>query len=71
MNEEFLKKSFIKLYEEFLKLGMHIQKNYKSDLHIKKHLTDIIFICEDIAEHYYVEEIQRQRDNDDEKEEPH
>ena len=68
MNDEFLEKSFLKLYDEFLKLGLLIQKNYKDDMHLKKHLTDIIYICEDIAEHYYVEEIQRQRSNDDQEE---
>jgi len=59
LNEDFLEKSFLKLYDEFLQLNLHIQSNHKNDIHMKKHLTDIILICEDIAEHYYYAELER------------
>ena len=70
MNEEVLEQSFLKLYDEFLQLNLHIQSNHKKDIHMKKHLTDIILICEDIAEYYYYAELARNR-NDGEQNETH
>tara|TARA_R110001599_G_scaffold7417_2_gene36305 strand:+ start:1476 stop:1688 length:213 start_codon:yes stop_codon:yes gene_type:complete len=68
LNEEILEQSFLKLYDEFLKLNLHIEKTQKKDIHIKKHLTDIILICEDIAEYYYYAELARNRKDGEESE---
>jgi hypothetical protein len=54
-----LEKAFLKLYDEFLKLNLHIQKTKKTDIIINKQLTNIVNVCEDIAEHYYYVEINR------------
>jgi hypothetical protein len=68
LNDIGLEKAFLKLYDEFLKLNLHIQSNNKTDIHMKKYLTDIILICEDIAEHYYYAELKRNRDDGEDKE---
>lgn len=70
MNELGLEQAFLKLYDEFLKFNLHIQKEHTTDKRMKKHLTDIILICEDIAEHYYYVELKRNH-NDGEKTETH
>jgi hypothetical protein len=64
-----LEKSFIKLYDQFLQLNLHIQTHHKSDLIMKKKLETLVLICEDINEHYYYEEINRVRE--DKTEDPH
>lgn len=67
MNEVMLEKAFLKLYDEFLKLNLHIQTEHKSDILMKKKLANIILVCEDINEHYYYEEINRVRENKEEE----
>ena len=59
MNELILEKEFLKLYDEFLKLNLHVQKTQKSDIIINKQLTNIVNICENISEHYFYAEINR------------
>ena len=62
MNEDLLEKSFLKLYDEFLKLNLHIQTEHKSDILMKNMLTSILLVLEDVNEHYYYEEINRVRE---------
>ncbi|QDP60279.1 MAG: hypothetical protein Unbinned834contig1000_45 [Prokaryotic dsDNA virus sp.] len=72
MNEAMLEKSFINLYDQFLKLNMHIQKSYPKDKPMKLILENMVFVFEDIAEHYYYEELSRVRENDnDDNKNPH
>jgi len=59
LNELILEKEFLKLYDEFLKLNLHVQKTQKSDIIINKQLTNIVNICENISEHYFYAEINR------------
>jgi hypothetical protein len=66
-----LEKSFINVYDKFLKLNMYVTKNYRTDNNMKALLKDILFVLEDVNEHYYYEEINRRVEKDEKKEDTH
>ncbi len=65
LNDTQLEKSFLNLYDRFLKLNLYIQTNYKSDKSMKNKMRNIVLIFEDLAEHYYWEEINRVKEEID------
>jgi hypothetical protein len=64
LNDANLEKAFISLFDNFLKLNIYVQHNYKSDKTLKKQLQKIALTFEDLAEHYYWEEINRVKVDD-------
>lgn len=71
MNELQLEKSFINLYDRFLKLNLYVQGQYKKDKKLKEQLQNISLVFEDLAEHYYWEEVNRVKDEIDGDTETH
>ena len=66
-----LEKSFYSLYDNFLKLNLHIQQHYKTDPHMKALIAKIFYTCEDINEHYYNLQLSLVKDVEDEEENTH
>jgi hypothetical protein len=53
LNDIQLEQSFYALYDNFLKLNLHIQTHYKDDPHMKAILVKLFYTLEDVNEHYY------------------
>ena len=70
MNDDSVEKSFLSLYDEFLKLNIHTQTQQKTDITMKAILSKMLLVFEDLSEHYYWKEVNRVK-NDKEEEDPH
>ena len=70
LNEDSVEQSFLTLYDKFLILNLHSQKQYKKDMEQKAILKKILLIFEDLSEHYYWKEVNRVR-NVKEEEDAH
>jgi hypothetical protein len=71
VDEITLEKSFYSLYDNFLKLNLHIQQNYKNDPHMKALIAKLFYTLEDINEHYYNLQLSLVKDVKDEEENTH
>lgn len=67
MNEDSLEKSFLTLYDNFLELNLHHQSKYKKDPKLKSILSKMLFVFEDLSEHYYWKEVNRVKDDKEEE----
>tara|TARA_R100001443_G_scaffold20068_1_gene31940 strand:- start:11002 stop:11217 length:216 start_codon:yes stop_codon:yes gene_type:complete len=71
LNDDSVEKSFLTLYDEFLKLNLHTQAQQKTDIKMKLIMKAILYVLDDLAVHYYWKEIMRVKGKDDEQEDPH
>lgn len=67
MNDDSVEKSFLSLYDEFLKLNIHTQTQQKTDIKMKLIMKAILYVLEDLSVHYYWKEINRVKEKNDEK----
>ena len=67
MNDDSVEKSFLSLYDEFLKLNIHTQSQQKTDIKMKLIMKAILYVLEDLSVHYYWKEINRVKEKNDEK----
>ena len=71
MNDDSVEKSFLGLYDEFLKLNILTQTQQKTDIKMKIIMKTILYILDDLAVHYYWKEVWRVKDKNDEEEDSH
>lgn len=71
MNDDSVEKSFLGLYDEFLKLNILTQTQQKTDIKMKIIMKAILYILDDLAVHYYWKEVLRVKDKNDEEEDAH
>ena len=67
MNDDSVEKSFLSLYDEFLKLNIHTQTQQKTDIKMKLIMKAILYVLEDLSVHYYWKEVNRVKEKNDEK----
>jgi len=67
LNDDSVEKSFLSLYDEFLKLNIHTQSQQKTDIKMKLIMKAILYVLEDLSVHYYWKEINRVKEKNDEK----
>jgi hypothetical protein len=67
LNDDSVEKSFLSLYDEFLKLNIHTQTQQKTDIKMKLIMKAILYVLEDLSVHYYWKEINRVKEKNDEK----
>jgi len=67
LNEDSIEKSFLTLYDKFLEINLHSQTQHKKDMTMKAILSKMLLVFEDLSEHYYWKEVNRVKNDKEEK----